>query len=307
MQLLGDIWNAVIIQPMINSLILLYDVFFNNFGLSIIAFTILVRVVLIPLSIKQARQMKAMTSLQPKLKEIQELYKKDPQKRSSETMRIYKERGVNPIGCLGPFFIQFPIWIGLFWSLRATLPSTPESLARLSGQIYPWLPGINESIPLKSTFLWLDLGSSDPTPILPVLVGLSMFLMQKVTTMPAADPRQASTNRMMLWMLPIMFGFFTTQFESGLALYWVISNIVGMIIQGFVTGWAPLISLFLFWQSNKAKEQPQLNDSKAIESQPEETITDANHRDNSKDNRRGNRTRPKRIRRRARGSRNRRH
>lgn len=250
--------------------------------------------------------MKAMTSLQPKLKEIQELYAKDPQRRSKETMRMYKERGVNPIGCLGPFFVQFPIWIGLFWSLRATLPSTPESLASLSSQIYPWLPGINESVPLDSTFLWLDLGSRDPTPILPVLVGVSMFLMQKVTTMPAVDPKQASTNRMMLWMLPIMFGFFTTQFESGLALYWVVSNIVGMIIQGFVTGWGPLISLFLFRQSNKV-EPSKLNGSQTLESQLEETITDANDRDNGKNNRRGNRTRPKRIRRRARGGRNRRH
>lgn len=306
MELLGDIWNLAIIQPMINSLVLLYSIFFNSFGLSIIIFTVLVRVVLIPLSVKQARQMRAMTGLQPKLKEIQSRFSKDPQRRSKETMNVYKEQGVNPIGCLGPFFVQFPIWIGLFWSLRATLPSTPESLVDLSGQLYSWLPRVNEVVPLDSSFLWLDLGLRDPTPILPVLVGVSMFLMQKVTTMPAVDPRQASTNRMMLWMMPIMFGFFTTQFESGLALYWVISNIVGMVIQGFVTGWGPLLSMVSFRQSSQQQEQPQSDTAPALRPSAEEAAPDANDRNHRQNNRGSNRNRPKRTRRRPRSGRNRR-
>ena len=127
MELIGDIWNAAIITPMINSLVLLYSVFFSNFGLSIVIFTVIVRAILIPLTVKQSRQMKAMSALQPKLKELQERYKNDRQRISQETMRMYREHGVNPLGCLGPMFIQFPIWIGLYQALQKTLYSTPET------------------------------------------------------------------------------------------------------------------------------------------------------------------------------------
>ena len=300
MELIGEIWNLVIIQPMVNSLVLLYSIFFHSFGLSIVIFTIVVRAALIPLTVKQSRQMRAMSSLQPKLKELQAKYSNDRQRLSQETMRLYKTQGVNPVGCLGPIFIQFPIWIGLFWSLRAILPSTPESLINLSGKLYSWLPQTHEVIPLDSSFLWLNLGMPDPTPILPILVGVSMWLMQKLTTMPAADPKQASTNRMMLWMMPLMFGFFTTQFESGLALYWVVSNIVGMVIQGFVTGWEPITSLASFRRSQEPTAAP------ALVPPPEETVSNEHDSDYREDSRRSHRDRPKGARRRPRRGRNRR-
>ena len=238
-----DIWNLVIIQPMINGLVLLYSWTFSNFGLAILAFTVLVRLAMVPLTVKQSRQIKAMGQLQPLMKEIQERHKGDRQKASQETMRLYKERGVNPLGCLGPMFIQFPIWIGLYQAILQTVPSNPESLVGLSRHLYDWLPQVHSVIPLDSRFLWMDLAIPDPSPfVMPVLVGASMFVMQKMTTMPTADERQASTNRMMLWMMPAMFGFFTLNFPSGLALYWVVSNIVGVAIQGFVTGWGPLLN-----------------------------------------------------------------
>ncbi|MCH8184899.1 MAG: membrane protein insertase YidC, partial [Chloroflexi bacterium] len=232
MAIIGDIWNAIIIDPMINSLLLLYDIFFSNFGFAIVIFTLVIRAIMIPLTVKQSRQLKAMSALQPKMKEIQAKYGKDRGRQSQETMRLYREHGVNPLGCLGPMFIQFPIWIGLYRSILQTLPSTPESLIGLSGHLYSWLPPVHQVIPINSKFLWMDLGASSQDSslpfVLPVLVGLSMFLMQKMTTMPAVDARQESTNRMMLWMMPLMFGFFTLQFPSGLALYWIVSNVVGI-------------------------------------------------------------------------------
>ena len=238
-----DIWNLVIIQPMINGLVLLYSWTFSNFGLAIVAFTMLVRLAMVPLTVKQSRQIKAMSQLQPLMKEIQERHKGDRQKASQETMRLYRERGVNPLGCLGPMFIQFPIWIGLYQAILQTVPSNPESLVGLSRHLYDWLPQVHSVIPLDSRFLWMDLAVADPSPfVMPVLVGASMFVMQKMTTMPTADERQASTNRMMLWMMPAMFGFFTLNFPSGLALYWVVSNVVGIAIQGFVTGWEPIVN-----------------------------------------------------------------
>ena len=120
--------------------VLLYSIFLSQFGISIIAFTLIVRAIMIPLSVKQSLQLRAMSALQPKLKEIQERYSKDRQRISQETMKLYKQEGVNPLGCLGPMFIQFPIWIGLYQALLQTLPSTPESLVGLSGHLYSWLP-----------------------------------------------------------------------------------------------------------------------------------------------------------------------
>ena len=312
MELIGAAWNEVIIRPMINSLVLLYAVFFNNFGLSIIGFTILVRLAMVPLTVKQSRQMKAMAALQPKMKDIQKKYSSDRQKASKETMKLYKEQGVNPLGCLGPLVIQMPIFFGLFWSLRGTLPSTPERLADLGGQLYSWLPLVHEVVPLNGTFLWMDLAqyaSQDTLPILlPILVGGSMWLMQKMTPTSSATPQQEQTQRLMLWMMPIMFGVFTLNFEMGLALYWIVSNIVGIVIQGFVTGWTPVLSLLDRVRGTRAPAAVVV----ATPEEEEETDgrddgrAETRDRDDRKDGRRGDRARSKGARRRARGSRNRR-
>ena len=300
--MIGSIWNTVIVWPMINSLVLLYGIFFNSFGLSIIIFTVLVRILMIPLTIKQSRQLKAMTSLQPKLKELQSKFSKDRQRMSQETMKLYRENGVNPLGCLGPMFIQFPIWIGLYQALLQTLPSQPESLLDLSKTLYSWLPVVHEVIPLNSSFLWFDLSIPDNTPLLPILVGASMFLMQKMTTLPSVDPKQASTNRMMLWMMPIMFGFFTLTFPTGLALYWVVSNIIGIVIQGGVTGWDPLINMISF---NKRHEESDIEDE-PMASTEEESANNERDRDDSQNGGRGRRNRPKGTRRNSQRGRNKR-
>ena len=304
MEVLGQIWNVGIIQPMVNSLVVLYSLTFANFGVAIIAFTILIRALMMPLTIKQSRQMKGMSALQPKIKEIQSKYSKDRQKQSQETMKLYKEHGVNPIGCLGPMFIQFPIWIGLYQAILKTVPTTPESLVGLSGHLYNWLPLVQSVIPINSSFLWLDLAVEDPTRfVLPVMVGVSMWFMQKMTTMPAMDERQASTNKMMLWMMPLMFGFFSMQFPSGLALYWVVSNVVGIVIQGFITGWDPLRNIFVFGKKN---------DSDQIEVALETVSTTSDERginevdSNDSENSRGSSgTGAKRVRRRSQRGRNR--
>ena len=305
MEFLGQIWSNVFIQPMINTLILLYSLAFSNFGIAIAIFTIVIRAAMMPLTVKQSKQMKAMSALQPKIKEIQSRFANDKQRQSKETMQLYKDQGVNPIGCLGPMFIQMPIWIGLYQAILKTVPTTPESLVGLSGTLYTWLPFVQEVIPINSAFLWLDLSSPDPLPVLPLLVGISMFLMQKMTTMPAADEKQASTNRMMLWMMPLMFGFFSMQFPSGLALYWVISNLVGIVIQGFITGWEPLQNLLDFKKSRSP--EPATAMASAGNAALEESEQNGIDRDDREDSGRGSGNRPKRTRRRPRRGRNRRH
>ncbi|MED6295873.1 MAG: YidC/Oxa1 family membrane protein insertase [Chloroflexota bacterium] len=304
MELFGQIWSSVIVQPMINSLIFLYSVAFSNFGIAIAIFTIAIRGVMMPLTVKQSRQMKAMSALQPKIKEIQAKYSKDKQRQSQETMKLYKEQGVNPIGCLGPMFIQMPIWIGLYQAIIKTVPSTPESLVGLSTNLYPWLPMVKDVIPLDSSFLWLNLARPDTLPVLPIMVGVSMFLMQKMTMMPAADDKQASTNKMMLWMMPLMFGFFSMQFPSGLALYWVISNVVGIVIQGFITGWDPLVNLVNFRRG--VAPEPAVSLAGATGSVVEESEQYELNTDDGENSRRRDRDRPKRTRRRPRRGRNRR-
>ncbi|MCY3637601.1 MAG: YidC/Oxa1 family membrane protein insertase, partial [Chloroflexi bacterium] len=183
-------------------------------------------------------------------------------------------------------------------------------LVGLSGHLYPWLPGVHDVIPINNAFLWLDLAQPDSLPVMPVLVGVSMWLMQKTTTLPSADPRQASTNRMMLWMMPIMFGFFTTTFPSGLALYWVVSNLVGMIIQGFVTGWGPLTDMLKFNRGESAPTPVPAGASASAVApaspESEETPTNADDRNNGKNTRRGNRNRARPARRRSRRGGNRR-
>ena len=300
MEFFLDTWNLVIIQPMINGLVLLYYYLLADFGIAIIAFTLLVRMVMIPLTVKQSRQIKAMSALQPLMKEIQDKHKGDRQRASQETMKLYREHGVNPLGCLGPMFIQFPIWIGLYQSIIQTVPSNPESLVGLSRHLYEWLPQVNGVIPIDSTFLWMDLARPDPTPfVMPILVGASMWVMQKMTTMPTADERQASTNRMMLWMMPAMFGFFTLNFPSGLALYWVVSNVVGLVIQGFVTGWDPIINLFKFGRGASAETTAVAAQPTPALDPPVEETTDAGDRDISQNGRRSNRNRSKGARRRS--------
>ncbi|MBM3944388.1 MAG: YidC/Oxa1 family membrane protein insertase [SAR202 cluster bacterium] len=307
MGFIGDIWVAAIERPMINALVLLYHVFFNNFGLSIIVFTVIIRVIMFPLTVKQANFTKKMAALQPKMQEINTKYAKDPQKKSQETMKLYREAGFNPLGCLGPVLIQFPIWIGLYRAIIETLPTTPDKLADLSQNLYSWAaPIVQEVIPLSGSFLGADLAKRSqeyPLPaslILPVLVGISMYFMQKMTMTPSASPSQESTNRMMLWMLPVMFGFFTLQFSSGLALYWIVSNIIGIIIQGFITGWEPLTGLF-------RKKVPKPATAPALTVSNQEVIApNEDNRDNSEDSRRSDRTGTKGAKRRPRGSRNRR-
>ena len=114
---------------MVNSLVVIYLVLFDNFGLSILVFTATVRILTFPLTVKQLRQTRAMSQLAPRIQEIQKKHAGDRQRVSQETFRLYKEHGVNPVGCLGPLVVQMPILIGLYWALIKVLPSNPENLA----------------------------------------------------------------------------------------------------------------------------------------------------------------------------------
>ena len=230
-----EVWNLIIGNPVLNVLVALSHLLSGEFGLAIIALTVIVRLISWPLTKRQLNSSKALQDMQPKIQELQKKYGKNKQKLQQETMKLYKEAGVNPLGCLWPMLVQFPIWIALYQAIMRALATTPENLLDLAHRLYSW-DIVNQAIPLNSKFLWLDLGQPDPYWILAIIVGGTMWVQQKMTQAPAVDPRQQSTSRMMLLMMPLMFGFLTLMFPSGLALYWAVSNIIGIITQYFFTG-----------------------------------------------------------------------
>ena len=232
-----NLWNLIILNPMLNGLVALSSLFPRavGFGMAIIILTVVVRLILTPLTLRQLNSTKALQAMQPKIQELQKKYAKNKQKLQQEMMKVYKEAGVNPLGCIWPMLIQFPVWIALYQSIMRALATAPENLLDLSRHLYSWQI-VNQTIPLNSRFLWLDLGRPDSTLILAVLVGGTMWVQQKMTTAPSSDPKQQSQSSMMLLMMPLMFGVFVLMFPSGLALFWLVSNVIGIVTQYFIGG-----------------------------------------------------------------------
>lgn len=228
----GVIWREGLIRPMLNVLLFLYAHLGESFVVAIAVLTIGLRLITSPLQIRQIRSAKKTAALQPRLSKLQEKYGGDKERLLQEQQKLYKEAGVNPLGGCLPTLIQFPIWIGLYRSINSILADTPLELMNLGKNVYAGLDIISEIVPLQSTFLWLDLAEPDPTPfVLPVLVAGTMWLQQKMMSPTSSDPQQASMNQTMQFMMPLMFGYFSMQFASGLAIYFIISNVVGVAMQ----------------------------------------------------------------------------
>ena len=217
---------------MINIAIALSHILFSSFGLTIIALTIVIRGLMYPLTRKQLQATRAMQSLQPKLAELQKKHGKDRQKLAQEQMKLYRESGVSPTGCLVPMLIQMPVWIALYQAIIRVLAADPQSFLNLSGYLYNW-PIVYSTLPLNQHFLWMNLAV--PDYLLAILVGASMWASQKMTTPVATDPKQQAQGRTMLIMMPLMFTFLSISFPSGLALYWVVSNLITIAMQYFAT------------------------------------------------------------------------
>jgi YidC/Oxa1 family membrane protein insertase len=232
-------FDTFIVNPMINALLVLYDLLFNNYVLAIAVFTILVRLVTLPLNLRQQRSMQRTQEMQPQIQAIQKKYKDNPQKMQEEFQKI----GYNPteslMGCL-PLLIQMPILFGLYRAIIVTLGSTPQAMFELTQRTYSFVD-LTPLLPVSNFFLWLNLGQPDPWYILPILVFGTMWLQQKLLTPPTPppskdkkeqnDPAQAMSRSMQTTM-PLMFGFFSLSFPSGLSIYFILSNVIG-IAQGY--------------------------------------------------------------------------
>jgi len=232
-----NIWELIIQQPVINILIVMSHYLADNFGLAIIALTVIVNLILLPLTMSQIRSSKKMQDLQPRLVDLQKKYAKDKQKLAQEQMKLYKESGVKPAGCALTMIIQMPVWIALYQAIMLALAVAPEGLLNLSKYLYPWQV-VYSVLPLNPDFLVMNL--AQPNLILALLVGVTMWLQQKMSMTSQTDPKQAQQANMMLWMMPILFAYMALNFTSGLSLYWVTSSVFRIILQYRVTGWGGL-------------------------------------------------------------------
>ena len=194
------------------------DKYVGNFGISIIIVTILIKILLLPLTLKQDKSMKEMKKLQPELEKIKKDYAHDKQMLNIKTMELYREHKVNPLGGCLPILIQLPILFALFGVLRSGI------------------------IPTDSSFLWMKLSEPDPFFILPVLNGAVSFLQQKL--MGTSDNAQMKN---MMYVFPIMMIVISYKMPSGLQLYWLTSSLIAVIQQYFIMK-KVLILLIRFYQ-----------------------------------------------------------
>ncbi len=249
-------WEALIIKPFTNTLLFIYNLIGGNFGVAIILFTILIRLITHPLMVKQIKGAQGMQELQknPEWIQIQEKYKGDKEKLAQEQMRLYKELGINPFASCLPTLIQFPIIIGLYQAIIAALASTPVDLLNLLRNIYPGFLNVASLIPLNSKFLWMDLGQPERLfipgisfgiPVLVVIVVITTYVQSKLIATPSANPKDqtaAMTNAMNLYM-PIFMGYLAYTLASGLALYFIASNLIGILQYAMLgkVNWANVI------------------------------------------------------------------
>ena len=249
---IGEIWDLIILNPMVNVLIIVSKYLFNNFGLTIIVLTIIVNLLMYPLTLKQLKASKAMQDMQSKVAEIRKKYAKDKQKLAQEQMKLMKESGVSYVGCILPMLIQMPVWIVLYQSILRVMAVAPEEFLNLSQRLYTTWPAVFTQLPLGHRFLWVDLAV--PDMILALLTGATMWVQQKMTTPVTSDPQQKAQSEMMQWMMPMMFAVLGLSFPSGLALYWVTSTTIRVVLQYFATGWGGLSIPWLGNKGNKDKE-----------------------------------------------------
>ncbi len=308
---IGAVWQTFLENPLINLMVLLTVLSFGSYGVAILVFTILTRVVTFPLTLRTLRAARGLQELQPDMEAIQKRYK-DPKRRSEEQMKLYRRKtltcegggvaaavlghsvecdwkaqdtnkdelikeyerhlsrvhsveladaparaanrarksirgGVNPLGCLGPQLLQFPVFIGLYIVIRTTLSQHPEDVLKLSDRLYDFQL-VQSALPFDTGFLGMDL-SSNGNVLLVAVIFASMWLTQRISSarsLSRPGSQQAQMNQMMQWMLPAMFGWFALVVPAGLGLYWAASTLIGLVLQWVFVGpgdftWGSLI------------------------------------------------------------------
>ncbi|MEA4811740.1 MAG: YidC/Oxa1 family membrane protein insertase [Anaerolineaceae bacterium] len=276
-------WNTLIVNPFTN-ILLAITMLVKNFGLAIILFTILIKLLTWPLNAQQIKSSKAMQDLQndPKYKKIMEKYKDNKEMQAQEQMRIYKEKGISPFGSCLPMLLQMPIIIGLYQSVMKAMASSPLELMQLKNIIYPFL-NPDKILPIQHHFLWMDLGQPERLmvfgfgiPVLAILVVISQFFMTKVMTPPAAggdeNNQAAMMSKSMNIYMPLLMGYIAYSWSAGLGLYLLISNILGVIQYGLMNK-TSMASLMPWNKPQAAAQKPRIIETTATEA-PEDDEED---------------------------------
>ena len=178
-----------------------------SYGLAIILMTVVIKIILFPLTKKQIESTKAMMDIQPRMKEIQRKYKDDKMRMNEELAKLYKEANVNPLaGCL-PLLIQMPILFSIYYGVRDFTYEGPAS------------------------FLWMEsIAEPDKLFILPILSAITTFISAKQTM----NESSGAQGKVMLYFMPLMIGYMSLQFPAGMVIYWVVMNIMQIAQQGYM-------------------------------------------------------------------------
>ncbi len=283
-------WD-LILNPFVTVLTLFYSIVGQDIVLAIVVLTIVIRMMTYPLFAKSQESSKKMQELQPELEKLKEKYKNDREKLSQAQMQLYKEYGVNPLGGCLPMLLQFPILIGFYQAINFALASSPFELVDVSQRLM--IPGLDGLIPLQNTWLGIDLTlppTENPTfaLVIPLLVLVTSWIQSRYTMAMTrnnkkedsgieitntnapkkkekeeekkpASQAQAMTQSMGT-IMPLMFGFFSLSFSVGLSIYFITSNLVG-IIQYHPQGKVLMDKIFFRNQPEEAKETITLDES----------------------------------------------
>src|SRR6266536_1578301 len=259
-----DVWNFVLVHPLLSLLVAAYDLI-PDFGFAIVIVTIVTRLVLYPLFVTQIQNQRATQELAPALADLKAKYGNDKQRLSQEQMKLYQERGFNPaMGCL-PLLVQMPLLFALYAALSQAPGLTGDSLHQV---LIPFVPnplGPDQHLDLTAHWLpWMipcppaqpggscGLGAHDPLFILAVIAG-GVQLISSIMFQPAIQPKnmdqQARMMQSMTYYFPLITVYFATQYPAGLALYWIVTTLIGIIQQYFVSGWGRLPRFLPFLRS----------------------------------------------------------
>lgn len=227
---MSEIFRTILYQPIFNAFVVLYNLI-PDVGFVILTITVVIKVALLPLTSSSIKAQKSLSDLQPKMDEIKEKYKNDKQKIAQETMKMYKENKVNPFGSCLPLLVQLPIFIALYWVLRAGLASTNFEL------LYSFVKNPGQINPITLGFFDL----SKRSIVLAILAGLAQFWQAKmfirkrppkaVGTGGKDEDMMAIMNKQMLYFMPVMTVIIGWQLPAGLSLYWLLSTVLTALQQ----------------------------------------------------------------------------
>ncbi|MGB9911481.1 MAG: YidC/Oxa1 family membrane protein insertase [Microgenomates group bacterium] len=248
-----ELWYLFLFQPILNALIFLYQVLFNNLGLAIIALTIIIRSLLIPLTLPSLKAVQKMKELAPELEKLKEKYKNDRQQFAKAQLELYRQKGINPAaGCL-PQIIQLIILIALYQAFAKVLVQDGDIIEKINQVLYPFLRLSSETV-INTRFLYLDLAKPDvfylpdlklPLPgFLLLSAALIQFVSSKIMqptvkkaseeakeTSGIEDDLTVAMQKQMLYLFPLMTIFIGYSFPSGLVLYWFVFSLFTLIQQ----------------------------------------------------------------------------